>query len=102
MKWNSLSDTDIVVEIGKRLKEYRLKKRFTQQELAEMAGISIFSVAQIERGKAVSVSILLPVLRTLRLLENLELLLPEIGLSPVELLKLRGKIPKRIRAKKIK
>ena len=102
MNWNSLSDTVIVQEIGKRLKEYRLKKRFTQQELALQAGISVFSVAQIERGKAVSINILLPVLRTLRLLDNLELLLPEIGLSPVELLNLKGKMPKRIRAKKIK
>jgi len=102
MNWNSLSDTVIVQEIGKRLKEYRLKKRFTQQELALQAGISVFSIAQIERGKAVSINILLPVLRTLRLLDNLELLLPEIGLSPVELLNLKGKMPKRIRAKKIK
>ena len=102
MNWNSLSDTAIVQEIGKRLKEYRLKKRFTQQELASQAGISIFSIAQIERGRAVSINILLPVLRTLRLLNNLELLLPEIGLSPVELLNLKGKIPKRIRVKKIK
>jgi len=100
MDWNSLSDTAIVQELGKRVKEYRLKKRFTQQELADQAGISVFSVAQIERGKAVSINILLPVLRVLRLLENLELLLPEIGLSPVELLKLKGKTPKRIRQKK--
>jgi len=101
MDWNSLSNTAIVQEIGKRLKEYRLKKRYTQQELAEKAGISLFSVAQIERGNAVSISILLPVLRVLRLLDNLELLLPEIGISPIELLKLKGKTPKRIRPKKV-
>ena len=101
MDWNSLSNTAIILEIGKRLKEYRLKKRYTQQELAEQAGISVFSVAQIERGNAVSINILLPVLRVLRLLENLELLLPEIGPSPVELLRLKGKMPKRIRPKKV-
>jgi len=100
MNWNSLNDLAVVQEIGKRLKEYRLKRRLTQQELAEQAGISIFSVAQIEHGKAVSITTILPVLRVLRLLENLELLLPEIGLSPVELLKLKGKTPKRIRRKK--
>jgi len=100
MNWNSLNDLAVVQEIGKRLKEYRLKRRLTQQELAEQAGISIFSVAQISHGKAVSITTILPVLRVLRLLENLELLLPEIGLSPVELLKLKGKTPKRIRRKK--
>jgi len=102
MDWNSLSNAAIIREIGKRLKEYRLKKLYTQQELAEQAGISIFSVAQIERGKPVSVSILLPVLRVLRLLDNLELLLPETGLSPVQLLQLKGRTPQRIRPKKAK
>ena len=102
MDWNSLSDMAIMQEIGKRLKEYRLKKRYTQGELAKLAGISIFSVAQLERGNSVSISILLPVLRVLRLLNNLELLLPETGPGPVELLRLKGKIPVRIRSKKVK
>jgi len=102
MNWNSLSDLAIVQEIGKRLKEYRIKKRLTQQELAEQASVSVFSVAQIERGKAVSMTTLLPILRVLRLLDNLELLLPDIGISPVQLLKLKGKNPKRVRRKKTK
>jgi transcriptional regulator with XRE-family HTH domain len=100
MDWNSLSNTAITKEIGKRLKEYRLKKRFTQRDIAERAGISIFTVAQIERGKAVSINMLLPVFRVLRLLDNLELFLPEISISPVKLLKLKGKTPKRICFKK--
>jgi transcriptional regulator with XRE-family HTH domain len=102
MDWNGLSNSAIVKEVGKRLKTYRLKKRFTQQQLAARAGVSIFSVAQIEKGKPVSFSILLSVLRVLRLLDNLEMLLPEIGISPIELLKLQGKTPQRIRPKKIK
>jgi len=100
MDWNGSSNTSIIQEIGKRLKEYRLKKKFTQQELAEKAGISIFTVAQIERGKPVSIAMILPVLRVLRLLDNLELLLPEIGISPVEIMKFKGKQPQRIRSKK--
>ena len=100
MNWNSLSNAVIVVEIGKRLKEYRLKRRLSQQELAGRAGVSLFTVAKIEAGKPVSISMLLPVMRVLRLLDNLELLLPEIGISPIEMLKLKGKTPRRIRAKK--
>ena len=102
MDWNSLSNVVIVKEIGKRLREYRLKKRLTQQELADRAGISLFTVTKIEAGKPVSISMLLPVMRVLRLLDNLELLLPEIGISPIEMLKIKGKPPKRIRAKKQK
>jgi transcriptional regulator with XRE-family HTH domain len=100
MDWNSMSNAAIVQEIGKRLKEYRLKKKFTQQDIAGRSGISVFTVAQIEKGHPVSIAMLLPVLRVLRLLDNLELLLPEIGISPIELMKLKGKTPRRIRAKK--
>jgi len=100
MDWNSLSNAGIVLEIGNRLKNYRLKKKLSQRELAERAGISIFTVSQIEHGKSVSVVLLVSVLRVLRLLDHLELLLPEIGLSPIEIMKLKGKVPKRIRSKK--
>jgi transcriptional regulator with XRE-family HTH domain len=95
MKWNSLSNGAIIQEIGKRVKEIRLDKNLTQQELAKMSGISLFTVAQIERGKPVSLAMLIPVLRELRLIDNLELLLPQREISPVELLKAKGKVPKR-------
>jgi transcriptional regulator with XRE-family HTH domain len=100
MDWNELSNAAIVQEIGKRVKEYRLKKRFTQRELAERAGISIFTVAQIEQGKPVSIAMIVPVLRVLRLLGNLEMFLPAIDISPIEILKYKGKQPQRIRSKK--
>ena len=102
MDGNVLSNAAIVGVIGKRIKAYRLQKKFTQQQLAEHAGISVFTVAQIERGKPVSISMLIPVLRVLRLLDNLDLLLPEIGISPIELMRLKGQAPQRIRPKKVK
>jgi len=97
MDWVSMSDTVILEELGKRIKEYRLKKRYTQQNLADRAGISAFSISKIEKGQPVSISIIIPVLRVLRLLDNLEMLLPTIGISPVEALKLKGKTPQRIK-----
>jgi len=100
MNWNSLSNSAIIEEVGKRLKDYRIRRKLTQQELADQAGISIFSVAQIERGKVVTMSMFLSVLRVLRLLDNFEIFIPEIGISPIELLKLRGKTPKRIKKSK--
>ena len=100
MNWNSLSNSSIIEEVGKRLKDYRIRCKLTQQELANKAGISVFSVAQIERGKTVTLTIFLSVLRVLRLLDHLELFIPEIGISPIELLKLKGKTPKRIKKSK--
>jgi DNA-binding XRE family transcriptional regulator len=100
MDWNSLSNSEIIAALGKRIKNYRIKKRFTQQEFADRAGVSLFTVAQIEKGKPVSFSTLVSFLRVLRLLENFELLLPEIEISPIEMMKLQEKIPKRKKKKK--
>lgn len=101
MDWNSLSNTEIILEMGSRLKAFRLQKKLTQQQLAEKAGVSLFTVAQIERGKSVSVSMLIAVMRVLRLLDNLELLLPRQEVSPIELLKLQGRKPQRIRTTRL-
>ncbi|MDR1938721.1 MAG: helix-turn-helix domain-containing protein [Tannerellaceae bacterium] len=95
MDWNSMSNTAIIEEIGRRIKGYRLKKRYTQRDMAKHAGVSLFTIAKIEAGQPVSISMLIPVLRVLRLLDNLEMLFPEIDISPVELMKLKRKTPKR-------
>ena len=100
MNWSSLSNSAIMEEVGKRLRGYRFQRKLTQQELAEHAGISVFSVTQVEKGKAVTLAVFLSVLRVLRLLDNFELFVPEIGISPIELLKLKGKTPKRIKKSK--
>lgn len=102
MDWNSMSNAAIIEEIGRRIKGYRLKKRYTQQDLAEHAGVSIFTIAKIEKGQPVSIAMIISVLRVLRLIDNLGMLFPEIGISPVEMIKLKGKTPKRIKTSKTK
>ena len=100
MEWNSLNNTDILLEIGGRIKKLRIGKKLTQQQLADKAGVSVFTIAKIEQGFSVSLSMLVAVLRVLRLLDNLELLLPDYQISPVELLKQKQKLDKRVRSKK--
>lgn len=100
MDWNSKSNDNVAQEIGKRLKTHRINKRFTQKQLAEKAGVSLFTIVQIEKGKPVSISMLIPVLRVLRLLDNMELLIPEPQISPVALLNQKNKHVKRVRSKK--
>lgn len=93
-----MSDPAVMAEMGKRLKEYRLRKNFTQSELALKTGISVLSVQNLEKGHSVSLSTFISVLRMLKILGNVETLIPELPVSPVELLKLKGKT--RMRAKK--
>ena len=74
--WNEMSNPAVLVKIGQRIKE---------------------TVANIEKGKSVSLLLFISVLRSLGLLENLEQLVPEIRISPIELKKLQGKKRYRVR-----
>lgn len=100
MEWNSLSNSEILQEIGERIKKLRISKKLTQQQVADKAGVSLFTMAKIEKGFSVSLSMLVAVLRVLRLLDNLELLFPDTQISPVTLLKQKKKVEKRVRSKK--
>jgi len=91
MDWFYMTDKAVMEEMGQRLRSYRKKRKLSQKQLAERTGLSIFTIAQIEQGKAVSLSSLLPVLRELRLLNNLDALIPNIPESPISLLRKQRK-----------
>lgn len=91
MDWFYMTDKAIMEEMGQRLRSYRKKRKLSQKQLAERTGLSIFTIAQIEQGKAVSLSSLLPVLRELRLLNNLDAFIPNIPESPIGLLRKQRK-----------
>lgn len=98
--WTELSDTAILKKFGMRLKTYRISREMKQQELAVESGVSVSTIAKIENGQSVTFSLLISVMRTLGLLENLDMLVPEQKPSPMELLKMQGKKVKRVRNKK--
>lgn len=97
MDWQELTDKQILEVLAVRLKDHRIRKHYTQKELAQKSGVSLHSVQKIEQGKSVSMDIFLAVLRTLKLLNNLEVLVPDVGLSPIQLLKNQGVKKQRIR-----
>ncbi len=86
MDWYGITDMQVASELGKRIKSTRLRKKLSQAEVAGRAGISVFTVSQMENGKNTSLASLVAVLRVLKLLENFDSLVPEIVVSPVELL----------------
>ena len=59
--------------------------------LAKEAGISQRTVHRIEHGHSIQASNLIRILRALRLLENLEALVPAPTASPIQQLKFHGK-----------
>ena len=89
------SDERILRELGDRIARYRLNKNWTQARLAEESGVSSRTIHNIEHGAPAKSASLIRVLRVLGLLNNLELLIPEPVVSPVQQLKMQGKSRRR-------
>ena len=95
--WNEAKQPGCIGENRPTHQETRIRQHITQEELATASGVSPLTVANIEKGKSVSLLLFISVLRSLGLLENLEQLVPEIRISPIELKKLQGKKRYRVR-----
>jgi transcriptional regulator with XRE-family HTH domain len=97
---NLLTDEAVQVEIGHRIAAGRLARQLTQAQLAEAAGVSKRTVERLEDGASTQLCNLLRCLRALDMLAGLERLLPEALISPIELLKRRGRLRARARPPK--
>jgi len=96
---NDNSDDAVLKEIGNRIAQYRLNQDKTQAALAQEAGVSSRTMTRVERGHSVQASSLIRILRALKLVENLDGLIPEPVASPVQQLKMQGKQRKRASSK---
>lgn len=76
--------------LGQRLKQARLNRDLTQQEVAERAGLSRKAVLNAEKGKA-QLEVLVAILQALDLTAQLDNFLPPQPPSPIQLAKLQGK-----------
>ena len=85
------SDTALLQQLGERLRQYRLNRNMTQAALAKEAGVSGRTINRIEHGQSTQLSNLIRVLRSLGLLENMDALVPEPTMSPLQQIKLQGK-----------
>lgn len=99
---NDLSDEAVLKEIGNRIAQYRLNQDKTQAALAQEAGVSSRTMARVEHGDSVQASSIIRILRALQLLENLDTLIPEPAVSPVQQLKMQGKRRQRASSKPAK
>jgi len=95
-----LTDEAILAELGGRLVQRRLELQLTQEILAEQAGVSKRTVERIEAGATTQTSTLIRILRVLELLDRLEILVPEAGPRPMDLIRLKGKARKRASGKR--
>ena len=95
-----MTDKAILAVLGRRIAERRLAKNLTQNDLAIQAGVSKSTVVRTEDGSSTQLVNLIRILRVLELLPNMDVLIPEVPVSPVELMKHRGKKRQRASRKK--
>lgn len=79
----ALTDNMILSKLGEAMKRLRLERNVSQKELAQSAGVSISSVAAMERGESVSLKTLIPLLRALNSLDMLSDFFKEQEISPI-------------------
>ncbi len=93
---NLLSDDTILTELGARIARCRIERQLTQANLAEQAGVAKRTVERIETGASAQMSSLIRIFRVLDLLPNLDRVIPQAGPRPMDLLKRKGKVRKRV------
>jgi transcriptional regulator with XRE-family HTH domain len=93
---NLMTDDQILGEIGQRISQLRLAKNMTQKELALEAGVGNRTIQRLETGNAATrLTVLIRICKALGVVERLDLFLPEPSISPIALLKHKGKQRKR-------
>ncbi len=95
--WKRMTDQAIVEELGQRIKQRRIHKRYTQKELAERAGVNVNTIQNLEYGKSVTLAVLIQVLRALKDLDHLDAFLPEVEESPLMVMENEAKPLQRVR-----
>lgn len=95
MKTEAMSDSAVLVEIGRRLQLHRLNLNLTQEAVAGKAGISRRALQNLENGNSCTLTVLIRTLRALGKLNAMDAFLPEPGLSPLQLAKLKGRVRRR-------
>ncbi|MGJ8652585.1 MAG: helix-turn-helix domain-containing protein [Opitutaceae bacterium] len=98
-----MTDETIIRELGERLARLRLDRDLTQAELANKAGVGLRTLQRLEKGTAApQLTMFIRILRALDMVDHLELLVPQPVPSPMQQLKLQGRLRQRASGKEHK
>ena len=81
----TMPEAAMLSELGERSRQHRVGMNLTQAELAKNAGVSQRTVERFEAGSSVQLDKLLRLLRALQLSTNLDQLIPEASIRPIQL-----------------
>jgi putative transcriptional regulator len=92
---SSATTSEILQELGARLRRYRLQQNRTVAAIAELSGLTRITVERAERGERPTLETVVRILRALGRVESLDAFLPPPLVSPLELARLSGRERKR-------
>ena len=78
------TSNQIETALCNRLESIRLSRNMTQVQLAEEAGVSPRTIGRLEKGQGVSMDTFIRTMMALRIQHNLEALLPDPAVRPIE------------------
>lgn len=99
--YSSMSDDRLALLLGEFVKHHRIEKNMSQEELSIAAGLSRPTISLMERGKNISLSSIIRVLRVLDLLYLFDSIKIAHTISPLEMLKMQEKQRKRSSKKRL-
>jgi len=81
----TMPEAIMVAELGARAQQHRVGMNLTQAQLADAAGVSARTIERLEAGRSIQFDNLVRILRALRLAENLDQLIPDGSVRPIQL-----------------
>jgi putative transcriptional regulator len=77
-------DSAILKELGERIRQLRLHRNITQEELAARSLLAVGTIKSLEAGKG-KLSTLVAILRELGALDQLDKFIPPVTISPIKM-----------------
>lgn len=94
----SRSNYDIVVDLGRRFRDFRIALRLTQKEVSFQSGVSVMTIVRFENGGGIRLDNLVALMRAIERLEDIAECIPEMPASLYDLP--ARKVTKRVRKRR--
>ena len=97
---HEMTEAEILSELGRRLRSYRLQQNLIVAEVAARAGVNPNTVLHAEGGRNSRLTTIVRLLRVYGRIEALDAFLPPPQISPLQLVRQKGRVRKRARPRK--
>ena len=84
MDYEVANSKSVALSLGEQIKHIRLSRNITQAQLAEEAGVTALTLSRLEQGLGTTLDTFIRVMMALGLAQNLDGLLPDPSIRPME------------------